>query len=77
MKYVQVNGGQPGGGFILVNNDASAEQIISEAVRTKGYPDTAKWVLVKLNANGTSTQVRGNEALGYADFDMYEAWGFT
>ena len=54
MKYVCVNGGQPRGGFVLVNNDAGAEQIISEAVRTKGYHNT-KWVLARHNANGTST----------------------
>ncbi len=72
MKYVCVNGGQPRGGFVLVNNDAGAEQIISEAVRTKGYHDT-KWVLARHNANGTSTIVQGDEAFGYADFDMFEA----
>ena len=65
--------GQPGGGFILVQDDATAEQIISEAVRTKGYNDQTKWVLAALNANGTATVVQGDEALGYADFDMIEA----
>ena len=66
MKYVQVNGG-----FILVKDYADAEQIIREAVRTKGYSDTTKWVLAKFNANGTTMQVRGNEVSGYADFSMY------
>ena len=28
MKYVNVNGGSPRGGFVLVNDDATAEQII-------------------------------------------------
>ena len=72
MKYVCVNGGQPRGGFILVNDDADAERIIAEAIRTKGYDAAAHWVLAKHNANGTSRIVQGNEALGCADFDMFE-----
>ncbi len=73
MKYVQVNAGQPRGGFILVRDDADAEHIISVAVRTKGYNNDSKWVLAALNANGTASIVQGAEALGYADFDMFEA----
>ena len=72
MKYVQVNGGQPRGGFVLVNDDADAEYIIAEAIRTKGYDAQSPWVLAKHNANGTSMIVQGDEALGHADFDMFE-----
>ena len=45
MKYVQVNGGQPRGGFVLMNDDADADDIIAEAIRTKGYDAKSHWVL--------------------------------
>ena len=73
MKYVNVNGGSPLGGFVLVNDDATAEQIIDEAIRTNGHDDKVKWVLAKHNANGTCKVVQGDEALGYTDFYMFEA----
>lgn len=70
-KYVNVNGGSPGGGFVLVDNDADGGRIKREA-KTQGIvpKDADPGLLTGHNCNGSATVIGDNDVPWQHDFSL-------
>lgn len=71
MKYVLINGGQPGGGFVLVSDEATGGEIKREAKR-QGLTCEEHWQLQGHNANGANFVIGEDDVTGHHDFTLID-----
>ena len=73
MKYVGVNLGQPGGGYILVSLAATGEEIKEEACRQLRRPFPPRLAMLTMHMpNGSSRVVGNGDVPDKPDFDLIE-----